>query len=514
VAVSRIEAKSLSWNAVANFIGRSWSALLSLVAVPILLRLLGTEAYGLVGLFATLEVVFNFLDLGLSATVNREIARNTAAGRDAGYSRVLLRTFEVIYWGIGLCIGALLFAASGWIATNWVNVQYLTRSEVQLAVMIMAISFAARWPVSLYTGVLRGQQRQVLQNAIFIAVQSFRMLGALAVVIWVSRTLVAFLLWQVLANMLEVAVCAAFAWSGLRRQTRQPARFDARVLTGVWRFALGINAVGVLGMVLSQSDRLVISKTLPLEQLGYYSVAATAAGLLYLISYAVSTAVFPRFSAYWASGSVSLISREYHGSLQVIAFLGVAAGLALAFFSFDILLVWTGSLEVAQHTYVVLSLLAVAGLANAILNPAYTLLIAAGQTRVPLLLNVTFVLTFIPALWFLVPQGGIQLAASLWLGQNLVSLVVYAIYAHKRVLGESAVRSLVRDVVPCLLSGCFWFGGLRLLLPSSITPMMSGLTLGLALIGYSCTILLLSRHLGRVLSDFIPRLYSMFEAFQ
>jgi O-antigen/teichoic acid export membrane protein len=499
----RLEPKSLTWNAAANLVGRSWSALLSLIAVPILLGLLGAEAYGLIGLFATLEVAFSFLDLGLSATVNREIARSAVAGQSPLYSKVLLRTFEIIYWGIGLCIGALIFAASGWIATNWVNVVHLSHAEVQLAVMIMAISFAARWPVSLYTGVLRGQQRQVLQNIIFIAVQSLRTLGALAVVTWVSQTVIAFLLWQILANVLEVAVCAAFAWSGLRRQVRGPARFDRRVLGDVWRFALSFNAVGVLGLLLSQADKLVISRALPLEQLGYYAVAATAAGLLYLISYSVSTAVFPRFSAYWASRSKSLISLEYHGSLQVIAFFGVAAGLAMSLFAFDILLLWTGSLEVAQYTYVVLSLLAIAGLVNAILNPAYSLLVAAGYTQVPLVVNIASVLVFIPALWLLVPMIGIQVAALLWLAQNMVSLVVYAIYVHKLVLDQSAIRSLARDVMPYLVIGCFWFGGMRLLLPSSVTALTTGLFLAVAAIGYFASILLLSRYLDLSLSDFL-----------
>ena len=64
--------------AVANLVGRGWSVVMGLVFIPLYVRYMGIEAYGLVGLFTTLQALFSLLDLGMSAALNREFARQSA----------------------------------------------------------------------------------------------------------------------------------------------------------------------------------------------------------------------------------------------------------------------------------------------------------------------------------------------------------------------------------------------------------------------------------------------------
>ena len=55
------------------------AALLGLAVVPLYLKYLGLEAYGLIGFFATIQALFLILDMGMSPTMNREIARCSAS---------------------------------------------------------------------------------------------------------------------------------------------------------------------------------------------------------------------------------------------------------------------------------------------------------------------------------------------------------------------------------------------------------------------------------------------------
>lgn len=490
---NRSNSSSLKGNVLANLAGRAWSAGLSIVAVPIFIHILGTEAYGLVGLFTSLQVVFTFLDFGLVGTVNREIARNIAVGQSSSVNRDLVRTFEAIYWPVGAVIGCLILAGAGWISENLVNVQQLSLSEVRLAVIIMACSFAARWPVALYTGVLQGLQLQVLQNAVFIGAMTLRILGALAVIAWVSPTITAFFIAQAAASVVEVSASFLFSWSALNRGSSEPALFRAELLRGVWRFALGFNAVGVLGVALSNVDRIVISKYLPLHQLGYYAIASTAAGVMPLISYAVMTAVFPRFSAHAAVGDRDSLSRNYHHSVQAIAFPAVGITMAVAFFARDILWLWTRSAQVAQEAWVVLVLLSVANLFAALLNPSFTMLMAYGQTKIPVLMNTVNALFWIPAMFLLIPNWGIEAAAAIWLAQNIVVLFVYSYCVNKVVLHEKPRWFFARDVLLYIVFGLLWIGGGRLLTLSGTTPATIILSILLAGLGYALSILLLSR---------------------
>lgn len=73
---------------------------MELIVIPLYIKFLGIEAWGLVGFFATLLVTFGLLDMGLSTTINREMARLSVLPGKEQEMRNLVRTLEVIYWGI------------------------------------------------------------------------------------------------------------------------------------------------------------------------------------------------------------------------------------------------------------------------------------------------------------------------------------------------------------------------------------------------------------------------------
>ena len=85
-------------NIAANFIGRAWSMILAVVFIPLYLKFLGIEAYGLVGFFAALQSIFGIMDFGIGMTLNREMARLSAVEGKEQERRDLLRTLELIYW--------------------------------------------------------------------------------------------------------------------------------------------------------------------------------------------------------------------------------------------------------------------------------------------------------------------------------------------------------------------------------------------------------------------------------
>jgi O-antigen/teichoic acid export membrane protein len=91
----------LKKNIIANFGGNIWTGLMGLVFVPLYIRFMGIEAYGLVGVFAALLGVFALLDMGLSSMLNREMARLSAQKNKAQDMRDLLRTLEIPYWLVG-----------------------------------------------------------------------------------------------------------------------------------------------------------------------------------------------------------------------------------------------------------------------------------------------------------------------------------------------------------------------------------------------------------------------------
>ncbi len=488
-------ANSLKWNTVANMAGRLWTAALSILTVPVFVRVLGPEAYGLVGLFSILQALFAILDLGLSATVNREIARNVASGKPNVENRALLRTLETLYWFLSAIFGTIIFLGSGWISTHWVIVTKLTASEVRLAFVIMGLSLAARWPVSLYTGVLQGLQKQVLQNAVFGAAATLRTLGALAVVFFISPTITAFLITQAIANVIEVTANMVLAWTFLSGVSRERVCFKIAVIKNTWRFALSFNAIGALGMIVSSADRLVISKYLPLEQLGYYAVASTVANAMPLIGNSVATALFPRFAAQALNSDKSSLWKDYHGAVQVIAFFSVGFSLAAAFFSYDLLITWTHSINIAEQTWSTMSFLAIAGLFLSVWNPAYVLLVSHGYTKVPLWWNILALTLYTPIIFLVVPRNGIWSAAMLWMILNILYGVVYSASVRDIFSNDQSIYMFMRDIFPYVLAGLFWIGSARLIAPPTASIVTKIILLLIAEAGYFGSILYISKYM-------------------
>src|SRR3990172_3106780 len=175
-------------NIVANFGGNIWTGLMGLVFVPLYIHFLGIEAYGLIGIFATLLAVFGLLDMGLSSTLNREMARLSVQEGKSQEMRDLVRTLEIPYWAVGLLLSVIVCLLAPFIAYRWVNVENLAPRTVQTAIVLMGLAVAFQWPMSLYSGGLMGLQRQVILNAINVVMATFRGLGAVLILWLVSPT--------------------------------------------------------------------------------------------------------------------------------------------------------------------------------------------------------------------------------------------------------------------------------------------------------------------------------------
>src|SRR6188768_2177572 len=127
----------LKRNIAANFIGQAWSSVMAVLFVPFYIKLLGIEAYGLVGFFAVLQAWLLLLDAGMTPTIARETARLRAGTLDATEYGDILRSMQVVMALVGLFVAAALWLSSGWIATHWLNLSEISAEQAAFAVAVM-----------------------------------------------------------------------------------------------------------------------------------------------------------------------------------------------------------------------------------------------------------------------------------------------------------------------------------------------------------------------------------------
>jgi O-antigen/teichoic acid export membrane protein len=473
----------LERNTFANLGGTVWSIAVGLLCVPLFIRMLGAEAFGLTGLFLTLQGAFAIFDLGIGATLNREIARLDATGAPAEESRDLLFTLQAIYWGVAILIGVAIVACAPLIARHWVHPQALSVATVERCVRLMGIAIALQFPFVLYQCGLLGLQRHVLFNGFNAVISTLRAPGILLLLWLVAPVPEEFFVGQVVVSAMATSGAALLLWRVLASGAPHPAPaappsprkrgegpkenpsprlrgegqarsaklrgatrpiFRRDLLQKHWRFGASYSANALANMALLQGDKLILSAVLPLSMFGYYSMAQRLASGLYAAILAVDGAVFPRFSAAAARGDEGELARTYHRACQLMAVLLAPLAAVTAFFAREILQVWTGDAVAVARTHAVLVLLVAGMLLHALAQGPIFLQIAHDRWRLISVTNVALLLTILPAYVAAATLYGAAGAAAVWVVLNLGYLTMVP---RMRLLTGERRRWLLDDVL-------------------------------------------------------------------
>ena len=442
---------TLRLNLLANLLGSGWLAFVQFLAVPLYLQLLGIEGYALIGFFLTLQGALRVLDLGLAATVNRELARYSVDPARTADARDCTRTFEAFYWVGAVVIAAAIWVASPAIALRWLQDGSLPDQTLVSAVGCMGLLAGAQWPLSLYQGALLGLERQALLNSIRAGMATAMAAAGVAVLAAIEPSVTLFFWSQIGVTLVHVAIMRAAVWRSLPAPAT-PARVRPALFIGVSRFALGISGITLCSLVLTQADKIVLSRLLSLEQFGYYSLASVASSALAAMNAPVFNAVFPRLTVLVAQGRASTLRPLFRLASQGVAVVTVPVALVMAMFSQELVTVWTGNAEAARQVAPILAILALGTALNILMNLPYALQLAHGWTQLALALNLTFAVAIVPALLFAVELHAALGAATVWALVNLAYVAVGVPATHRRLFGDF---------------GWHWFGDVSLILLAS-----------------------------------------------
>ena len=424
---------------VASFAGTGWSGVVQLVCIPAYIKLMGIESYGLIGFYLVLQAMLQVLDLGLSPTMNREMARYSVQPEKAAEARDLVRTLEIGYWLIGLLIGAGILAAAPWLAVHWIKAGAMPIRNVTRAVTLMGVLSVFQWPISFYGGGLMGLRRQVLWNAFNIVTATANNVGGVLILWLVSPTIQAFLIWQVGVTALLVTVAAILLWKSLPGSDRAP-RFDLVVARNVRGFAAGMTGIAITSLILTQADKLLVSKLFSLRGFGYYTLAWSVANGPLIVAGCVFSVAFPHMSALVAAGDENGVSLLYHRGAQLMAVIILPVAAVVSLFSFETLRLWTGNSETAAGAAHVLSVLMVGSALNALLTVPYILQLAFGWTRLPLAAALISISILVPLMFPMTRFFGAVGAASIWAILNVLNMLIAVPIMHRRLLpGETGM---------------------------------------------------------------------------
>ena len=424
---------SLKANIAANFIGNGWSALIGIIFIPIYLKYIGAEGYGLIGIFSSLQVVLTLLDSGLSTTLNKEMSRlSVLLGKEQQMGN-LVKTLGSIYWIMALIAGLIALCLSPLLAEYWVKPKDLSIQTITYSFVFLSLSLIFQFPIGFYSGGLLGLQRQVMLNIIRIVFATLKSVGALVVLILISNPILPFFAWTLFVSIIQAFVLKYFLWYYLPKRSSK-AVFDKEELRNIWRFAVGMLGISLTAILLTQIDKIILSKVLSLAQFGYYTVGCTLGLIVYQITGPLSQSYFPKFSNLISLNKIEDIKRLYHQSCQLLGVLVLPATFILVFFSKEIIFIWTHNKTTVDNTWLVASVYALGTGMNTLLSLPYQLTLAYGWTKLGFYQNIFFLCLMIPlTIFFSLHYGALGGAAS-WATVNILSFFVTPSLIHNKLL--------------------------------------------------------------------------------
>lgn len=443
---------SLKKNIIANYASQLYAAGIGILILPLYIKYMGAEAYGLVGFFTMLQAFFALLDLGLTPTIARETARYHGGSMTALHYRQLFRALSCIFLTVALVGGGGLWLLAQPIAYKWLKVETLSMGAVVLAVQIMAVSVALRWLGGLYRGVITGSER-IVWLSVFNAIIASLRFPAVFISMWLyGFNPVVFFLHQLIVSVFEVVGLYVMS-EKLKPSLQKDERigWSIQPVKPVLKFALTIAFTSSVWVLVTQTDKLILSGILPLVEYGFFTLAVLVASGIMILSAPISTVIMPRMARLYAENKHEEMIQVYRNATQLVSMLTGSAGLCIAFFAKHLLYAWTGDKDIASQAAPILTLYALGNVVLAVGAFPYYLQYALGNLRYHLIGNLITVFTLIPVItWAASEYGGVG-AGWAWLCVNSLYLILWVGYVHFKLSPGLHTKWITVDVLKIYL---------------------------------------------------------------
>jgi O-antigen/teichoic acid export membrane protein len=462
---------SFSWSFASNISARVWVAACSIIFVPFYLKFLGVEGYALIGVLNLILSIVGVFDLGLGGALTHGMARLRAKPESLNEQRNLLRTLEMLFWPMSLGIAGIIFFGAGVIAERWLNAERLSLDELVRAMQLIGLTVAFQFVSGFYQGALVGVEKQVMANAIVAGSALVKGTGAVLLLWLFAPTPEVYFGWQAIVTGATVLVTQAIIWRSL--EGAQNPKFNIECLRDIRGFAAGWSANALANAALNSADKLVLSRVLPLQMFGYYTLAQTLAISLGSLGGAVSSTAFPRLSRIVATRNDQQLAKFYHLACQLTAVTVIPVGCVVALYSTEILHAWTRSADVAANTSSLLTLMAAGAVLLSLSVVPNFVLIAHSSFRLTLIFTTALAVSSACFAFILASTAGVLGAAASWLMVSAASTFIVPAM-HRRILPGELRGWFIHSALGPLIASILIVGGARLTIPP-LSPNILGL---------------------------------------
>jgi O-antigen/teichoic acid export membrane protein len=423
----------LARNVIWNLIGNGAPMIFAVFSIPILIRELGKDRFGVLALAWALIGYASLFDLGLGRALTQLVAKKLGAGEDREVP-TLVWTSLLLMLILGLAGALTAMLLSPWLVHRALNVPAALQPETLRSFYLLGLSIPAVISTAGLRGLLEAHQKFRLINAMRIPMGVYSFASPLLVLPF-SKSLLPIV--SVLAAG-RVAGWAVHLIACLRvvPELRLRIAWHGAAAGPLLRFGGWMTVSNIVSPLMVTLDRFLIGAMVSMTAVAYYSTPYEIATKFWFIPGVLLPVMFPAFSASFEEDrerTARLYSRcvKY---ILVILFPAVVLAVGLARSG---LTLWLGA-DFAQHSFRVLQWLAVGVFINSLALIPFTLMQGVGRPDLTARLHLIELPFYLLALWWLISAYGVEGAAMAWTARvGVDALVLFGMAEKSLPIGAS-----------------------------------------------------------------------------
>jgi O-antigen/teichoic acid export membrane protein len=425
----------LARNTVWNLIGNGAPLIVAVFSIPILIRGLGKDRFGVLTLAWALIGYASFFDIGLGRALTQLVSRKLGTGEDHEIPS-LVWTSLLLMLALGVVGAGVIIVISPWLVHHALKIPETLQSESLHAFYLLGLSIPAVISTAGLRGLLEAHQRFDLINTLRIPTGIFTFLGPLLVLPF-SHSLVPITATLVAGRFVG---CLAHLWLCLRvvPELKRRVAWHGPSAGPLLRFGSWMTVSNIVGPLMVTLDRFLIGALVSMTAVAYYATPYELVTKFWLIPGALMGVMFPAFSASFMKDRrrTALLFGHSLKSLLLVLFPLMLCTVALAQ---EGLQLWLGA-EFARNSFRVLQWLAVGVFINSLAQVPFTFLQGVGRPDLTAKLHLFELPLYLALLWWLIGRRGIEGAAIAWTARAAADALFLFWLARRFLPGDKRLR--------------------------------------------------------------------------
>jgi len=425
IALENLTTKKVLFNnTLINLFIQTGPALIAFFTVPVLIRGLGTEKFGILTLIWAIIGASSILDFGLGHALTQFVSKKIGLKETDELQNYIITAVSFIFI-LGLISGILVYSLSPLITKNFIHTSPIYVADIIGSLKLLAITIPFLMLNICLVGLLESCQKFGAIGLLKLPVIFCNYIAPLGVLCF-TKSLIAVVSVLVIGRILS---CIAYFWFSMKiiRTFSKKIKIKISYLKPLLSFGGWMTLSNIINTIVTNIDRFIIAGLISAKVVAYYTIPLDALVRIWTIPAAIMCVMFPALSSEFFANR-KRAKKLYFKCIQTIFIIIFPICLFLFVFAKEGLTLWIGS-EFAEKSYFMAKIIIIGIFLQSLNIINYNFIQSTGKSEIQAKIHLVEFPLYLIALWFFIKHFGLTGAAFAWLLRIITDFSLFKFFA-------------------------------------------------------------------------------------